>query len=390
MVKTIRIQSIAILRGLVMIIMALDHTRDFFHSTAMTADPLNPATTTAALFFTRWITHFCAPVFVFLSGISAYLSAQNKTAAQAGNFLFKRGIWLIIVEIVIVTLGLTFNPLYNFVILQVIWAIGCSMILLAIFSRISKRLVLITGVILVFGHDLINYADLPATGVSSVLLKVFFTAFGTVLPLDKTHLIGVFYAILPWTGIMFLGYAAGGWYKKDFPVLTRKRYLIISGSLLIILFIILRFYNNYGDPSFRKEYSAAVQNILSFLNTSKYPPSLLYFCMTIGPALLLLAVLEKKMNSFLNILSTYGSVPFFYYVIHFYLLHILLIIAFFLTGHPVSEIVQVPFFFRPAVFGFSLPVVYLIWLFVVTLLYKPCLWFKSYKTKHDQWWLKYV
>jgi uncharacterized membrane protein len=377
-----RILSIDILRGLVMIIMALDHTRDFFHLTA--------AKTTAALFFTRWITHFCAPVFVFLSGLSAYLSSQNKTVAQSCGTLLKRGIWLVIAEILVITLGLTFNPFYNFIILQVIWVIGFSMILLAVFSRISSWLVLVTGMILVFGHDLLNYADLPSEGTSSIFIKVLFTANGTILPIDATHLMGVFYAILPWTGIMFLGYAAGAWYKKDFPALKRKRYLLLSGLALTVIFIILRAYNHYGDPIPRREYPVLMRNILSFLNTSKYPPSLLYFCMTIGPALILLSVLEKTQNRLSVIISNYGSVPFFYYVIHFYLLHLLLAAAFFLTGHQVSEIVQVPFFFRPQVFGFNLPVVYLIWLFVVTLLYQPCVWFKRYKTNHDQWWLKYI
>lgn len=385
-----RILSIDILRGLVMIIMALDHTRDFFHITAFTADPLDPATTTIPLFFTRWLTHFCAPIFVFLSGLSAYLSAKNKTPLEAGNFLLKRGLWLVLVEILIVTLGLTFNPFYNFIILQVIWAIGCSMILLSICSIISYRLVLLTGIVLVFGHDLINYLQLPQTGASSILIKVFFTASGTVLPLNPDHFLGVFYAILPWTGIMFLGYASGIWYEKDFDSNKRKQYLSIGGSILIILFISLRFINSYGDPSPRKEYPTLAQNVLSFLNTSKYPPSLLYFCMTIGPCLLVLSFLERIKNKVTLIISNYGSVPFFYYIIHFYILHLLLVAAFFITGHHIHEIVTIPFLFRPSAFGFSLPIVYLIWILVVTALYKPCLWFKQYKTKHQFWWLKFV
>ena len=390
MATVTRIPSIDILRGTVMIIMALDHTRDFFHETAMTADPLDPATTSIALFFTRWITHFCAPVFVFLSGLSMYLSAQNKTVGQASGFLFKRGLWLVFAEIVIVSLGITYNPLYNFIILQVIWAIGISMIILSIFSRISWTLVLVTGIILVFGHDLLIYARLPETGALSILLKVFLTASGTVLPLDKTHLIGVFYAVLPWTGIMFLGYAAGKLYRVGSSAISRKKLLFIIGSVLIILFITLRFINGYGDPSARKTYPDFSQNVLSFMNVSKYPPSLMYFCMTIGPALIILSFLEKTQNSISKIISTYGSVPFFYYLIHFYFLHFLLAIAFFLTGGQISQIVQVPFLFRPSVFGFSLPVVYLIWIFVVASLYRPCLWFKRYKTKHNQWWLKYI
>lgn len=385
-----RIQSIDLLRGLVMIIMALDHTRDYFHVTAMTADPLDPSTTTTALFFTRWITHFCAPTFVFLSGLSAYISAQRKSPAQASTFLFKRGAWLVVVEIVIVTLGLTFNPLYNFIILQVIWVIGWSMILLGILSRISYKLVLAIGIILVFGHDMITYMDVPKAGASGIWLKVLFTAAGTVVPLNSTHFIGVFYAILPWTGIMFMGYAAGAWYKRDFPEIKRKKYLVVSGLSLIAFFIILRFYNGYGDPIVRKAYPELYQTMLSFLNASKYPPSLIYSCMTIGPALLFLALSENIKNKITKVISIYGSVPFFYYVIHFYLLHLLLAVAFFATGHSTKEIIQIPFLFRPVVFGFSLPVVYLIWLAIVASLYRPCVWFKKYKATNNHWWLRYV
>src|SRR5688572_9384775 len=164
-----RIASIDILRGLVMIIMALDHTRDFFHSTAMTADPLDPATTTTALYFTRWITHFCAPVFVFLSGLSAYLSSRNKSRNEASSFLLKRGIWLVIVELTLVAFGLTFNPSFNFFFLQVIWAIGCSLIILGILIRISYTAILITGILLFAGHNILNYLILPATGTAGAL-----------------------------------------------------------------------------------------------------------------------------------------------------------------------------------------------------------------------------
>lgn len=385
-----RIPSIDILRGLVMVVMALDHTRDFFHHTAMTADPLDPATTSIALYFTRWITHFCAPIFVFLSGVSAYLSAQHKTAVQSSKFLLKRGIWLVFAEVTLITLGLTFNPFYNFVILQVIWAIGFSMIFLSIISRMSYWLVMITGLILVFGHDLLNAAPGPDSPSAALMMKVLLTASGTVLPLDKTHLVGVFYAVLPWTGIMFLGYACGAWYKKGFSAVTRKQYLLISGFCLIGIFIILRWANIYGDPNPRKDFPTQLQNILSFLNVSKYPPSLLYFCITIGPGLLLLRMLEETKSRWSVIVSNYGSVPFFYYILHFYLLHLLLVIAFFLSGYHIQDIVQIPFWFRPEAFGFSLPAVYVIWISVVILLYRPCLWFKSYKTNHNQWWLKFI
>jgi uncharacterized membrane protein len=385
-----RIRSIDIMRGLVMILMALDHTRDFFHISASTADPLDPATTTTWLFFTRWITHFCAPVFIFLSGISVFLSSQSKTPSNAAAFTVKRGIWLIFAEVFIMTFALTFNPGYSFIFLLVFWSIGCSMILLGIFARISKPLVLAIGLFIVFGHNLLILADLPKTGTTAVLIKIFINGAATIIPISSAHVVGIFYAVVPWTGIMFLGYAAGAWYKKDFPAVSRRKYLLISGLVLCLLFIVLRTLNVYGDPSPRKEFPLLMQNIFSFLNVSKYPPSLLFFCMTIGPALLLLALMEKICGKVTRVISAYGAVPFFYYVLHFYLLHFLLVIAFFLSGYQSKDIAQSILFFRPPTFGFSLPAVYAIWLFVVASLYQPCLWFKRYKTNHNQWWLKYI
>jgi uncharacterized membrane protein len=385
-----RIPSIDILRGLVMIIMALDHTREFFYVEGMTSNPLDPATTTGVVYFTRWVTHFCAPVFVFLSGLSVYLSAQHKPTPAATVFLLKRGAWLIVVEVVVVSLGLTFNPLYNFIFLQVIWVIGWSIILLALLRRISNQLVLVLGVLLVAGHNALDYMHLPETGAGAVLMKVFFTAAGYIVPLSETRMLGVFYAILPWTGIMFLGYSIGAWYQKDYSAVKRKRSLMIAGVILLLMFTLLRWNNGYGDTALWKTYPQVWQTALSFLNVSKYPPSLLYFCVTIGPALIALALLENARSWISRVLSVYGSVPFFYYILHFYLLHTLLVIAFFATGRKSEEIVQIPFLFRPQLFGFSLPVVYLIWVFVFAVLYKPCLWFKTYKAQHSYWWLRYL
>ncbi|KQR67257.1 DUF1624 domain-containing protein [Pedobacter sp. Leaf176] len=385
-----RILAIDILRGLVMIIMALDHTRDFFHKDAMTGDPLNPETTSAFLFFTRWITHFCAPTFVFLSGLSAYLSAQNKSAQKSSVFLFKRGLWLVFVEIVIITFGLTFNPFFNFIILQVIWAIGWSMILLAIFSRISYKLVLVTGLLVVIGHNIFDLLPTPQNEVSGILMKVFFTASGTVIPLPNNHFIGVFYAILPWTGIMFLGYASGKWFTKDFSILKRNRNLKNFGALSLLVFVALRLLRIYGDPAPWKEYHDFSKNLLSFLNVSKYPPSLAYTSLTLGFALLFLAIAKNAKNKLSTILSVYGRVPFFYYVIHFYLLHIILIALFFLEGNTTKEIIQIPFLFRPVKFGYDLWLVYGIWISVIASLYYPCKWFNKYKATHNNWWLSYL
>ena len=387
--KPYRIASIDILRGIVMIIMALDHTRDFFHATAMTANPLDPETSTIPLYFTRWITHFCAPIFVFLSGLSAYLSAGKKTNKEASNFLIKRGLWLIIAEITLVTLGLSFNPIFSMLILQVIWAIGASMVLLGLLSKVSYKLILIIGVMLVAGHNALDYATLPQGGISGNLIALFFTARGFVIPIGHEHFIAIFYAALPWTGIMFIGFSMGVWFKKEVDPKKRKKLLLGTGVVMIIVFIVSRSLQGYGDPG---RWRNGANSFLSFLDTSKYPPSLQYTCMTIGPALLFMAFIENVKAGWAKVATIYGRTPFFYYILHFYILHTLLVIFFFASGRGVGEIVtpNSPFLFRPTNFGYSLPIVYVIWLSVVTVLYLPCRWFDHYKQTHQQWWLKYI
>ncbi|HEY0897099.1 MAG TPA: heparan-alpha-glucosaminide N-acetyltransferase domain-containing protein [Sphingobacteriaceae bacterium] len=385
-----RIRSIDILRGLVMVIMALDHVRDFFHVSAMTSDPLDPRTTYPALFFTRWITHFCAPVFVFLSGVSARLAGTRRTPGELSRFLLLRGLWLIIAEVVIVTLGITFNPFYNVIILQVIWAIGTSMVLLGLLVRLPVIWTLLAGVILVFGHQIADY--LPAPAGNSVVGQLLLTARASVIPLSDTRFIFALYAVLPWAGVMFLGYAAGSWYLPGMPARKRMRNLLIAGGTAVGLFIILRLLNGYGDPAPWEKQRSAIYTFLSFLNTTKYPPSLMFVLMILGPSLLLLGLLERLQGRLAGILSVYGKVPFFYYVIHFYLIHLFTVAAFFASGYPVSKIAdpQIPFFFRPVTFGYDLWAVYLIWLLVVVLLYAPCRWFSRYKAGHKQWWLSYL
>lgn len=389
--NTSRIAAIDILRGLVMIIMALDHTRDFFHITAFTDDPLNPQTTSAALYFTRWITHFCAPTFILLSGVSAYLSAQKKTPAQASIFLIKRGLWLVLVEILIINLGMSFNPSYNFLILQVIWAIGWSMILLGLVSRIGYKAVLFTGILLFFGHNIANYLSLPQEGLTAALWKILVTS-GYVWQPTSSHGAGFFYAILPWTGVMFMGYAIGKCYTGDFGASRRRRLLFFSGLALFIAALVLRYFGSYGDPAPARDYHTALQDVFSFFKVSKYPPSLQYLGLTLGPVLMLLPALERVQAGWSRVVLVYGKVPFFYYVLHFYLIHLLTVIVFFASGYGIKDIAdpQSPFLFRPQHFGFSLPVVYLVWILVVALLYLPCRWFMRYKATHKQWWLSYL
>lgn len=387
-----RIQSIDILRGLVMVIMALDHTRDFFHQTAMTADPLDLSTSSVALYFTRWITHFCAPVFVFLSGTSAYLLGQKLTKKQLSLFLIKRGAWLVVAEIFVMSLALTFNPYYSIVFLQVFWAIGFSMIFLGLLVRLPFRIVILIGLLIFFGHNVFDKLTIPSTGLAGVLLNVFVTGSASFYPISDSHTVAVLYKILPWTSVMILGYGIGYFYANGVLALKRRKTLLVLGTSCILLFIVLRFTNAYGDPALWTTQHNPFFTVLSFINTTKYPPSLLFVSMTLGPALILLALLEGIQGRVSSLFITYGRVPFFYFVVHFYLIHVLCVLAFYLAGYTSSQIndPKSPFWFRPATFGFDLLTVYGVWLLVVILMYPLCKRYGRYKLSHRQWWLSYL
>jgi uncharacterized membrane protein len=387
-----RIRSIDILRGAIMLIMAIDHCRDFFHFAGPLGDAENLATTSPFLFFTRWITHFCAPNFVFLSGISAYLAGTRRTPKELSAFLIKRGLWLTLVEVVFLTLALTFNPSYNFIILQVLWVIGLSMIILGLLVRAPLAVIGIIGGMIFFGHDILDYTQPPKDAAAGILLNIFFTARATMIPLGSNHFIFALYAVIPWTGVMLIGYVFGSLYTKSFNKERRKRILLITGISLVVFFIVLRLINSYGDPAPWSVQRNSVYTVLSFLRVSKYPPSLLYCCLTIGPALIILALIENVQNKFASVLTVYGNVPFFYYILHFYLIHIIDVILFFASGYHASQISDPKsiFLFRPVSFGFNLWIVYLIWLFVIAALYYPCRWFGMYKKTHTQWWLSYL
>jgi uncharacterized membrane protein len=329
---------------------------------------------------------------VFLSGLSAYLSSQKKSSSEASMFLINRGIWLVFVEMVIVSFGLTFDYKFRFIIWQVIWAIGCSMIILGVVRQLAVKWVFMTGCILFFGHDLFNYFRPPQPGASSDIITVLFTAFNNFIILDPRHVIGDFYAVLPWTGVMMIGYSIGYWFHKEYSAAKRKRNLLTGGLSLIGLFVILRLVNKYGDPAPRLHLEGW-RGFLSFLNTSKYPPSLMFCCMTLGPSLVFLAMSENIKAAWSRVVSVYGRVPFFYYILHFYVLHSLLVIVFFATNHTTAQIEDNQSFalFRPATnFGFNLWGTYAVWIGVVASLYFPCRWFYKYKMNHPQWWLKYL
>jgi uncharacterized membrane protein len=385
-----RIESIDILRGLIMLIMAIDHTRDFFQ--VYSPNPTNLATTTPILFFTRWITHFCAALFVFLSGVSVSLAGTRRTKKQLSYFLIKRGFWLIGVELILITFAITLDPLYHVLIFQVIWVIGISMIFLGLLIWLPRPVIVVIGALLFFGHDILDFINLPAAGAGSFLWKLFFTAFAFFYQVDKTHFLLILYAILPWTGVMLTGYVMGQVYQPSFDATKRKKILSVSGAALVVIFVILRASNIYGDPAPWAIQKNTILSIISFFNVSKYPPSLMYLCMTIGPGLLLLAAVEKINNPFTRLLIVYGNVPFFYYVLHFYLLRLLNIMLFFIQGYTTKSIItpKSVMLFRPVEYGVNLWGVYLVWLLVIAILYFPCRWFSIYKKTHHQWWLSYL
>jgi uncharacterized membrane protein len=386
-----RIESIDILRGLIMLLMAIDHTRDFFQKG--NPNPVDLSVTTPILFFTRWITHFCAPLFMFLSGISAHLAGTRRTKAQLSVFLIKRGLWLILLEVVLISLILTLDPGYHFVMLLVFWSIGASMVILGLLIWLPLPVIAVIGAVLLFGHDILdyNFITVPKSGTAGVLWNLFFTARGTIDPIDKTHILGDFYPLLPWTALMLLGYAFGKIYTSSFNADRRKRILLNSGMLLIALFIFLRLFNIYGDPAPWAVQKSTALTIISFFNLSKQPPSLLYVCMTLGPGLLMLVLFERVKNRLTRIFIIYGSVPFFYFVLHLFLIRAINVIVFFAMGYTGKDInAGKGFAFGPDGFGFNLLGVYIVWLVVITALYLPCRWFSKYKKTHSQRWLSYL
>jgi uncharacterized membrane protein len=389
-----RVTSIDTIRGVIMIIMALDHVRDFFHITAFTANPVDPTTTTPILFFTRWITHYCAPSFLLLSGVSAYLSGMRKTRPETANFLAKRGLWLVFVEVVFVTLALSFDVTYKVFFLQVIWALGMSMLVLSLLVRfLTAKGIFVIGLLIIFGHNLLDNIQLSPNSVSDIFMNVFFTASGKFYPVGGGKTIAVLYVILPWTGLMLAGYGLGSLYQKEFDPGKRRKALLTLGISATVLFFTLRALNGYGDPVPWTVQGETWRTVLSFFNVSKYPPSLLFTLMTQGPLLILLALADKLKNPVTRFVSVYGKVPFFYFIVHFYLIHTLSALTVLASGYTWVQATDPKLFFqfRPADFGFSLEYVYLIWAVIVLILYLPCRWFGKYKTEQKKkWWLSYL
>lgn len=376
-----RITSIDLLRGLVMIIMALDHTRDFFHIDAWTRDPLDPETTSLGLFFTRWITHFCAPVFVFLAGSSAYLQSLYKSKPELSVFLITRGLWLILVEVIVINFAFSFDPEYYIIGLQVIWAIGISMVILGLLCWLPIKVLLPISLLIIFGHNLLNDYENGKNNFSFIYALLHKSR---VFSIGGDRSILVLYPFLPWLGVMIAGYCFATLFNR-FEGAVRRRTLMRFGLLVFVFFIFLRITNVYGDSQQWESEGTAMRTLFSFLNTEKYPPSLLYICMTLGPAIFLLGFWDKARSKLADFISVYGRVPFFYYILHFFLIHLLSMLAFFTRGHQFSDGINndLPNFIIAGE-GYNLWVVYVVWILVVLSLYPLCAWYDKYKKNHRQ------
>lgn len=383
-----RIAAVDLLRGLIMIIMALDHTRDFFSNAGV--DPTDPLKSWPALFFTRWITHLCAPGFVALAGTSIYLQRQRgRSKSFMAKRLVTRGLWLIFVEVALVSFGLFFT--YKFHFLQVIYAIGASMIIMAALQFLPTWGVGAYGFGVTFLHNLLDPIELTQMGHLAWLWKLLvipgpFLRHGQFWAFDA-------YPVLPWSGVMALGYTFGA--VVLMPAADRRRFSLRLSIIFLALFAVLRSTSAYGDSSSFRDVGSFTRTTMSFFDVTKYPPSLQYVLVTLGVLLVLFvigdyALERRKITRALGVVEVYGRVPFFYYVPHFYIIHLASLFTVMTVMHSVHVNIPTPFNPPPPQAAFSLPIVYLIWIAVVAVLYLPCRWFANLKARRRDWWISYL
>src|SRR4051812_9601803 len=385
-----RLDSVDLLRGVIIVLMALDHTRDFFGDLA--ASPTNLATATPALFMTRWVTHFCAPVFFLLTGTGAYLALRRKTPRELSRFLLTRGLWLLLLEVVIVRcLGWQWNFDFRLTMLTVLWALGWAMILLAGLVRLGPKLAGVFGVLLIAGHNLFDGVKAAQLGALAPLWTLLHAP--GIVHAGPVHTVFAAYVLVPWVGVTAAGYALGMVY--DLPAERRRPLLRRLGAGMIGGFLLLRAVNLYGDPAPWSVQGSRLYSVLSFINTTKYPPSLLYLLMTLGPALLFLAWAERGTPRALSPALTIGRVPMFFYLAHVVLIHTLALIACAVRFGGVHWMFESPTLDRfpitqPPEWPAPLPVVWGIWVLVVILLYPLCRWFAALKQRRRDAWLSYI
>ena len=390
--KSPRIQGVDALRGLVMILMALDHVRDYFHSGAMLFQPDDLSRTTAALFFTRWITHVCAPTFAFLAGVGAFVwLSRGRTVEQLSNFLWKRGLWLVLLELTVVRFAMFFSLDSGPVLLLVFWTLGWSMVALAGLVRLPPVVVATLSAAVILLHNLTDPVRAASLGKAGWVWKI----------LHEPGAIDVFgvmvitaYPLLVWIAVMAAGFCFGR--VAMLEAASRRSVLLRTGLALTLAFVILRLLNVYGDPQPWSAQSTWALTVMSFLRTTKYPPSLEFLLMTLGPAMLLWAALDRVRMSRNNPLIVFGRVPLFYFVVHLFVIHFLTI-PFALVRYGTAAFLANPMPSMggssgayPAGFGYTLPTVYAVWLLVVVLMYVPCLYFSQLKERRHEWWLRYL
>jgi uncharacterized membrane protein len=379
---TPRVPAIDIVRGLAMVIMAIDHIREFWCPTPMRPEDVSQAS--AALFLTRWVTHFCAPTFVFLAGASVFLYQQKQASrGRVSRFLLTRGLWLIVLELVVINFLLQWG--YPMLVLEVIWALGCSMVLLAGAIWLPRWLLASLALAIIFGQHLLPTIQ-PVAPANLGLALLYHSPF--LFPMRPVPVLAA-YTILPWAAVMAAGYVAGPWFAA--PPAVRTRWLRLAGGAALLFFAGLRATNWYGDPApWSVQPRGAGYTLLSFVNITKYPPSLLFLSLTLGVALVLLAVAGRLPERLSRWLSTYGRVPLFYFVLHFCLISGG---AYVWTRLAFGQAINLSFASVkdwPAAYHPSLLRLYLVWAVVVALLYWPCRWYQGYKQRHSYWWLSYL
>lgn len=386
-----------------MMIMLLDHTRDFVYAGALQFDPTDLTRTTPALFFTRWITHYCAPLFVFLSGVSIYLQKINgKTNSELARFLLTRGLWLIVLEFTVIRLSFVFNLDYSFFgLIQVIWVIGISMIVMAALIYLPVRVVGAFGLALIVLHNLVDgvrvppeiaFAGTPAPDLAQIVWLILHQP-GIIPLFGDTSTVFVAYPLIPWVGVMAIGYAVGTVYTWDAG--QRRKWLYALGGSVTAAFIVLRMANVYGDQAVWSTQDSPLYTILSFINTTKYPPSLLFLLMTIGPGLLILAATDGISGKAIwqRIAITFGRVPMFFYLLQMFVAHGFGVVLSYFAGKDIGYLfVNFPAnaAMAPPGHGFSLGVAYAAWVAGLILLYPLCLYYGEFKRRNKHWLLSYL
>lgn len=384
-----RIYSVDVMRGIVMIIMALDHVRDFFHTSSIIQQPTDLNTTTPALFFTRWITHLCAPTFVFLSGMSAFLSMKRRNDLYATkSFLLTRGWWLIVLELTLINFGLWFDIHFKLLLFNVVSAIGFGFIMLAFLSGRSTRTIAIIGLCILFLH---NLAPLVPGSETSLFKRIGMPLFAPAsFPFGGGRLFIIGYPPIPWLGVMLIGFACGRFFEGEG---RQQRALFLKiGIASIGLFILLRIINLYGDPAPWSQQKSSLLTFLSFLKVTKYPPSLQFCLLFLGIMFVILAALQGIKNKYTEIVCVYGRVPLFYFLVHWYIMHPFVFVMVFLQGFKSADMVGGFNFGRPKS-GSGIPLwgVYLVWIAVVVVMYPLCKWYGQYKERNKgKKWVRYL